>query len=81
MYFSQAVYPDGTYNTQGAPRIIIQTNTSRGEEPRNKTQENSPEGSKMERGVSDRNLRTNVYVTSKEDAGLTFLLLKACICN
>ncbi len=34
-FFSQGVYPDGTYYTQGAPRRIILAKTSRGEEPRN----------------------------------------------
>ncbi len=79
MFFSQEVYPDGTYYTQGAPRRAIQTKTSRGEEPRNKTQENSPAGSQVDLGFSDRNRRKkNGYVKSKEDASLTNLLLNAC---
>ncbi len=78
MFCSQGVYPDGTYYTQGAPRRTIKTKTSRLEEPRNKTQENSPAGSQMELGFSDRNLRKNDYITSKDDASLNVLLLNVC---
>ncbi len=56
----------------------IKTETSRGEESRYKTQENSPVGSQVDLGFSDRNLRKNGYVKSKEDASLIILLLNAC---
>ncbi len=68
--FSQGVYPDGIHYTQGTPKITIQTKTRRGEEHRNKTQDNSSTESKMELGLSDRNIRKNVHVTSKKDASL-----------
>ncbi len=65
MFFSQEVYPVGTYYTQGAPKRTIKTETSRGEEPRNKTQQNSTAGSQVDLEFSDRNLRKNGYVKSK----------------
>ncbi len=55
--FSQGIHPDGTYYTQGSPRGIIQTKTSRGEEPRNKAEENSPTGPQMGLGFANRNIR------------------------
>ncbi len=57
---------------------LYKRKTSRGDEPRNKTQENSLAGSQVDVGFSDRNFRKNGYVTSKEEASFTILLLNAC---
>ncbi len=66
------------YYTQGSPRGIIQTKTSRGEEPRNKAEENNPTGPQMGLGLANRNLRKDVHVRSEVDASLTTLMSNAC---
>ncbi len=78
MFFSQGIHPYGTYYTQGSPRGIIQTKTSRGEEPRNKEEENSPAGPQMGLGFANRNIRKDVHVRREVDASLTILMLNAC---
>ncbi len=63
------------YYTQGSSRGIVQTKTSRGEEPRNKVEENNPAGPQMGLGFSNRNLRKDVHAKREAGASLTIKLL------